>query len=59
MFGSGRDKRREYRIMAAELLPRGIRVNAICPGYFETEMNADFFATDAGKAYLKRIPPGL
>ena len=48
----------QLRIMAVELLSRGVRVNAICPGYFETEMNTDFFQTDAGKAYLKRIPPG-
>jgi len=34
-----------------------IRVNAICPGYFRTEMNADFFDTDAGKKLIGRLPP--
>ena len=43
--------------MANELSRHKIRINALCPGYFETEMNADFFKTDAGLAYLKRIPP--
>ena len=42
---------------ALELFKHGIRVNALCPGYFETEMNDAFFASDAGKAYVKRIPP--
>ncbi|WP_372760722.1 SDR family oxidoreductase, partial [Litorivivens sp.] len=27
------------------------------PGYFETELNSDFFQTDKGKSYLNRIPP--
>ncbi len=26
------------------------------PGYIETPLNADFFASDAGKALIKRIP---
>lgn len=34
----------------------GIRVNAIAPGYFETDLNADIWETDYGKAMLKRIP---
>src|SRR4249920_788854 len=35
--------------MALDLLPHGIRVNAIAPGYFPTEMTNPFFETDAGK----------
>lgn len=46
------------RAMALELGPRGIRVNALCPGYVATEINADYFATDKGKAYLKSTPAG-
>ncbi|AWB07459.1 2-deoxy-D-gluconate 3-dehydrogenase (plasmid) [Azospirillum humicireducens] len=44
------------KAMALELARHGIRVNALCPGYVETELNADFFACDAGKALVKRIP---
>ena len=42
--------------MASELIRHNIRVNTIAPGYFGTEMNADFFASDHGKAYLKTLP---
>ncbi len=42
--------------MALELARYDIRVNALCPGYLETELNQDFFASDAGKALIKRIP---
>lgn len=44
------------RSMALEWARYGIRANALCPGYVETEFNTDFFATDAGKALIKRIP---
>lgn len=44
------------KAMALELARYDIRVNALCPGYVETELNADFFASDAGKALVKRIP---
>ena len=43
--------------MATELFGAGIRVNAICPGYFRTEMNDDYFDTQEGQDYLRRIPP--
>ena len=29
-----------------------IRVNGLAPGYFATEMNADFFETPRGKQYI-------
>ena len=45
------------KTIALELWRKNIRVNALCPGYFETEMNGDFFQSDKGAAYLKKIPP--
>lgn len=42
--------------MALELLPDHIRVNALCPGYFKTEMNEEFFATDKGVEFIRKTP---
>ncbi|MGH6611635.1 MAG: SDR family NAD(P)-dependent oxidoreductase, partial [Burkholderiaceae bacterium] len=44
------------RSMALELARDNIRVNGIAPGYFETDINREFFQTDAGLAMIKRIP---
>ena len=42
--------------LALELARHGVRVNAIAPGYIETDINRDFFTTDQGRALIKRIP---
>src|SRR5258708_31541899 len=44
------------RALALEWARHGIRVNAIAPGYVETDFNRDFFASEAGMALLNRIP---
>lgn len=41
---------------ALELAQHKIRVNAICPGYFQTPLNREWFKTDEGQALIKRIP---
>jgi NAD(P)-dependent dehydrogenase (short-subunit alcohol dehydrogenase family) len=42
--------------LALELARHKIRVNGIAPGYIETEINRDFFQTEAGKKLIGRIP---
>jgi 3-oxoacyl-[acyl-carrier protein] reductase len=44
------------RTMALELARHNVRVNALAPGYIETEINRDFLATDSGERMKKRIP---
>lgn len=46
------------RSMALEMARERIRVNAIAPGYFSTEINADFLASEAGRRLLSRVPMG-
>jgi NAD(P)-dependent dehydrogenase (short-subunit alcohol dehydrogenase family) len=44
------------KAMALEWARYGIRVNALAPGFIETDLNRDFLASDAGQALKKRIP---
>jgi NAD(P)-dependent dehydrogenase (short-subunit alcohol dehydrogenase family) len=44
------------KALALEWARHGIRVNALAPGYIETELNEAFFSSDVGKALIRRIP---
>ena len=45
------------RAVAAELAKYNITCNAICPGYFETELTHDTLVTDEFSAYMKATVP--
>jgi len=40
------------RELASQWARKGVRVNAIAPGWFATEMNADMFSTSGGMSYI-------
>lgn len=44
------------KAMALELARHRIRVNALAPGYVETQINREFFASEPGQALVKRVP---
>ena len=46
------------KTMALELARQNIRVNALAPGYFATEINQDFLANKRGQAYIQSLLPG-
>jgi NAD(P)-dependent dehydrogenase (short-subunit alcohol dehydrogenase family) len=41
--------------MALELASKRIRVNALAPGYVETDLNREFLRSPAGEAMVKRV----
>ena len=41
------------RELASQWARKGVRVNAIAPGWFETEMNSEMFADAGGDAYMR------
>lgn len=45
------------REMGLQWARKGVRVNAICPGWFATEMIEDLTATDAGTAFIESNTP--
>jgi len=44
------------KALAAEWARYGVRINAIAPGYFETDLTREFLASDFGKQMRNRIP---
>jgi NAD(P)-dependent dehydrogenase (short-subunit alcohol dehydrogenase family) len=44
------------KTLALEWARYNIQVNALCPGYFLTDLNRDFFQTPAGQKVMNRIP---
>jgi len=45
------------KVLALELLRHNIQVNALCPGYFVTEFNRDFLASETGKGMIQKMVP--
>ena len=43
------------KVMAREWVRKGINVNMICPGYIKTEINADWFDSEAGAKQVARF----
>ncbi len=46
------------KALAVELAFKGVRVNAIAPGWFVTEMNDDYLMSEKGDAIKREIPMG-
>jgi NAD(P)-dependent dehydrogenase (short-subunit alcohol dehydrogenase family) len=46
------------KALALELAFKGVRVNAIAPGWFVTEINDDYLMSEAGAAIKREIPMG-
>jgi 3-oxoacyl-[acyl-carrier protein] reductase len=46
------------KALAVELAFKGVRVNAIAPGWFVTEINRDFLTSEKGAAMTRDIPAG-
>jgi NAD(P)-dependent dehydrogenase (short-subunit alcohol dehydrogenase family) len=46
------------RTLARDWALKGINVNILCPGYIETELNADWFRTEGGARHIAKWPRG-
>jgi len=46
------------KVLALEWAQKNIRVNALCPGYFLTEMTEGYIKTPASQAFISSSVPG-
>lgn len=46
------------RALGLELAFKGVRVNAIAPGWFVTELNRDYLHSEAGRKIMRDVPVG-
>ncbi len=46
------------KALSLELAFKGVRVNAIAPGWFVTEINDDYLNGEAGDAIRREVPMG-
>lgn len=44
------------RTLARDWIRKGVNVNILCPGYMETELNADWFHSDGGQKQISTWP---
>ena len=54
--GSKAGVRHMAKVLARDWVRQGINVNAICPGYIRTEINDDWFESEAGQLHIQRFP---
>ena len=46
------------RTLALEWIRHNVQVNALCPGYFLTDMNTEFFSSARGRQFIADLPSG-
>lgn len=44
------------RVLARDWANKGVNVNVLCPGYIETDLNADWFDTEGGRKQIAKWP---